>query len=204
MPLPVFVSLSPPLIPAPQIFCYGFGSCLRLGLTYITLINKGCTASRMSHYGISPGHPAPPALIESHQSPHLSSGWLEAQARCLAYLFSRPRILSADVSGAHRLKSWPFLSEHKPGGSPSMHKPTPPRAALQLYLHRHCFFFCLEVKSSQELFNCSINQVIFLPERWWFSVGVWRLSAPLEEMLTVLPALIPNNLHSRRSTCFIL
>lgn len=80
-----FASVNPP--PAPRIFCYGFGSCLRLGLTYITLINKGCTALRMSHYGISPGRPAPPASIESHQSPHLSSGWLGVRARCLASLF---------------------------------------------------------------------------------------------------------------------
>lgn len=55
----VFVSFGSALplispLPAHQIFCYGFRSCLRLGLTYITLINKGWRAPRMSHYGISP------------------------------------------------------------------------------------------------------------------------------------------------------
>lgn len=49
----VSAAVNPPL-PAHWIFCYGFRSCLRLGLTYITLINKGWRVPRMSHYGISP------------------------------------------------------------------------------------------------------------------------------------------------------
>lgn len=140
-----FASVNPPL--APRIFCYGFGSCLRPGLTYITLINKGCTATRMSHYGISPGHPAPPALIESHQSPHLSSGWLGAQARCLAYLFCCLRILLQTRRSTRtevfarpqteilvvcvRAQTWWISIDAQA---------TPPPAAPLLYLHCHCFF----------------------------------------------------------------
>lgn len=133
----MFVSFSPPLIPPPparRIFCYGFGSCLRPGLTYITLINKGWRAARMSHYGISFGHPAPPALIESHQSPHL--------ARCRVYLFCRlGRLLQ--TRRPTRLKSRPFVSEHKPGGTLSIPNAPPPTATISPALFaQSLFFFC--------------------------------------------------------------